>query len=135
MHFKFGVYGFEQSELANACRSVLNGPTTFREMKFRNNFVEFSTEKFWKGLGVVNEIALSLDIMHPEKFDSSKTRIWVDGDILEIFLVDKVRIAESAMRQASRLLRQGRSKKKELSNDLARQARLTLDQTLKALQL
>lgn len=135
MLFKFGVYGFEQSELENACGPVLNGPTTFREMKFRNNFVEFSTEKFWKGLDVVNRVAGNLAMVYPEKFDSAKTKIWVDGDILEIFLADEIRVAENAIKKAIQLLRQGRSKKKEQSNDLTRQARLLLEGTLKVLQL
>ncbi len=134
MHFKFGAYGFERSDFENVCGPVLNGPTTFRGMKIRDNFVEFSTEKFWGGLAVVNAIAYALSIMYPEKFDPHKTKIWVDGDTLEIFLVDKVRVAEEAMIQASQLLRQGRSKKKD-ANDLARQARLKLERTLKTLRL
>lgn len=135
MDFKFGVYGFDQFTLMNVSGPVLNGPIPFREMKFRSNFVEFSTEGLWEGLDVVNRVAESLIAMYPEKFDPAKTKIWVDGETLDICLLNKVRLAEKAMREAGQLLRQGRSKKPEKSNETARKARLKLERTLKTLQL
>lgn len=135
MEFKFGVYGFKQSELENTCGPFLNGFNTFRAMKFRDNFIEFSTSNFWQGLEVVNGIVGSLALTYPEKLDPNRTKIWVNGDTLEIFLLDKIRTTTNAMREAILILRKGRAKNKIQVDGSAKQARLTLERTLKMLKM
>ncbi len=131
MDFKFGVHGFTQSELTSVSGVVLNGLIVFNEMKFRDNFVEFSAQGFWDGLTVVNGVAENLIAVYPDRFDPNKTKICVNGEPLDLFLLSKVYAAEQVMRSASLLLRQGRGKKPIRSNEKARKARLLLENTLK----
>ncbi len=131
MNFKFGVYGFEKSELENAYR-----PFLIEVVKFSDNFVEFSTKKFWNGLSVVNGIANNLGVMYPQKFRPGITKIWVEGEPFEVFLLDKLRIAEEGITEATRLLRNGKNKSRGVDRDRsAQQARLKLMGTSKALGL
>lgn len=131
MDFKFGVHGFAGSELTNASGVVLDGLIALNKMKFQDNFVEFSAEGFWDGLTVVNRVAENLIAIYPDRFDPNKTKIWVNGEPLDLFLLGKVYAAEQAMRSASLLLRQGRSKEPKKSNEKSRRARLLLEKTLK----
>lgn len=135
MVFKFGVYGFERSALENISGPVLNEPTSFSGMRFRNNFVEFDAEGLLNGLDVINKLAGALKRMYPREFDSSKTKIWVDGHVLDVCLLSKLTLAEAGMKEAIQLLRQGRAKEPMVSNKKAQGARLKLQQTLKALKL